>query len=202
MTNMLKKKIKTLNVWDIDDTLFKTDARVTITKDGKPVRVLSPGEFNTYQLKTGEKYDFSQFRSGKIFRDTAKPISNVLDKAKEIVSKQTEDSKSIILTARSDFNDHKEFVQTFRDYGFPIDQVYIERAGNLARYNPSVKPNITKGVILRKYINSGKFDRIRMWDDSEKNLDMLLKLGKMHPEIEMVAYLVNDDGSVKKYTTY
>lgn len=197
----MKNKVRTLNVWDIDDTLFKTDARVTITKDGKPIKVLNPGEFNTYNLKQGEKFDFTQFRSGKIFRETAKPINNVLDKAKEIVSKQNEDSKSIILTARSDFNDHKEFVQTFRDHGFPIDQVYIERAGNLARYNPAVKPHITKGVILRKYINTGNYDRIRMWDDSESNLKMLMKLGKLHPEIEMIGYLVDDDGSVKRYAS-
>ena len=65
-----EKEVRTLNVWDIDATLGNTDARVSVLKNGKVVKVLDPGEFNKYQLKQGESFDFSQFRSGKIFRDT------------------------------------------------------------------------------------------------------------------------------------
>ena len=196
----MKKEIRTLNVWDIDDTLGNTDARVSVLKDGKVVRVLDPGEFNKYQLKSDEKFDFSQFRSGKIFRDTFKPINNVLDKAKEIVLSQSENSKSIILTARADFNDHKEFIQTFRDHGFPIDRVYVERAGNISNLRPSnpASAHISKGVILKKYLKTGKYDRIRMWDDHELNLDMLFKVAAMFPNIEAIGYLVKD-GKVSRY---
>lgn len=193
-----KNEIRTLNVWDIDDTLGKTDARVAVVKDGKTVKVLSPGEFNHYTLKSGESFDFAQFRSGKIFRDTFKPINNVLDRAKEIVWNQSENSQSIILTARADFNDHKEFLQTFRDHGFPIDHVYVERAGNLAKLKSDSKAHINKGVILKRYMKSGKWDRVRMWDDHEDNLKMLHKLGAQFPNIEVIGYLVKD-GKVSKY---
>ena len=188
-----KNEVRTLNVWDIDDTLGKTSARVGVMKDGKQVKLLDPGEYNTYKLKDGESFDFAQFRSGKIFRDTFKPISTVLDRAKDIVMNQSENSQSIILTARADFNDHKEFLQAFRDHGFPIDHVYVERPGNLARLNPRSPAHINKGVILKKYMKSGKWKRIRMWDDHESNLDMLLKLGKQFPEIEVIAYLVKNN---------
>jgi hypothetical protein len=193
-----QKEIRTLNVWDIDDTLGNTDARVAVVKDGKTVKVLSPGEFNHYDLKSGESFDFSQFRSGKIFRDTFKPINNVLDRAKQIVLNQTENSHSIILTARADFNDHKEFLQTFRDHGFPIDHVYVERAGNLAKLKTDSKAHINKGVILKRYMKSGRFDRVRMWDDHEDNIKMLYKLGKQFPNIEVVGYIVRD-GKVSRY---
>lgn len=193
-----KKEIRTLNVWDIDDTLGKTDARVGVLKNGKVVRVLDPGEYNTYKPKEGETFDFSQFRSGKIFRDTFKPINNVLDRAKEIVWNQSENSHSIILTARADFEDREEFLQTFRDHGFPIDHVYVERSGNLAKLKSSSPAHINKGVVLKKYMQSGKFDRIRMWDDHEKNLEILFKLGRQFPNIEVVGYLVKD-GRVSKY---
>lgn len=199
--NYLKKhknEVRTLNVWDIDDTLGKTDARVSVVKDGKAVKVLSPGEFNHYNLKPGESFDFSQFRSGKIFRDTFKPINSVLDRAKEIVWNQSENSHSIILTARADFEDHKEFLDAWKDHGFPIDQVYVERAGNLSKLNPKSKAHINKGVILKKYMSSGRFDRVRMWDDHEANLDMLFKVGKQFPNIEVIGYLVKD-GRVSKY---
>jgi len=193
-----KKEIRTLNVWDIDDTLGKTDARVAVIKDGKQSKILDPGQFNSYNLKPGESFDFSQFRSGKIFRDTFKPISNVLDRAKEIVWNQSENSKSIILTARADFNDHKEFLQTWRDHGLPIDQVYGERAGNLAKLKANSKAHINKGVILKRYMKSELYDRIRMWDDHEDNLKMLYKLGQQFPNIEVIGYLVKD-GKVSKY---
>lgn len=195
----MKKLPRTLNVWDIDDTLGKTDARVVVMKDKKPVKILDPGGYNTYDLKPGESFDFSQFRSGKIFRETFKPISSVLDRAREIVNRQDEDSHSIILTARADFEDHKEFLQAFRDHNFPIDKVYVERSGNLSKLKPDSKAHINKGVILKRYMSKGHWDRVRMWDDHEKNLEILLKVAKSFPHIEVVAYLVDKEGRVTRY---
>jgi hypothetical protein len=194
-----KNEVRTLNVWDIDDTLGKTSAKVNIKKNGKVIKSLAAGEYNNYKLGQGEELDFSQFRSGKIFRDTFKPISNVLDRAKEIVMNQSENSHSIILTARSDFDDHKEFLQTFRDHGFPIDHVYVERSGNLSNLKSSSPAHINKGVILKKYLKTGKWDRVRMWDDHEKNLDILFKVAQLYPNVEAVGYLVKD-GRVTRYT--
>jgi len=37
-----------------------------------------------------------------------------------------------------------------------------------------------------------------MWDDHEKNLDMLYKVAAMYPDVEAVGYLVKD-GKVSKY---
>ena len=195
-----KKEVRTLNVWDIDDTLGQTSAKVNIKKDGKVIKTLAPGEYNNYKLNKGEELDFSQFRSGKIFRDTFKPISNVLDRAKSIVWNQSENSHSIIITARADFDDHKEFLEAFRDHGFPIDHVYVERSGNLSKLKPSSPAHINKGVILKKYLSTGKWDRVRMWDDHEKNLEMLFKVAAMYPEVEAIGYLVKD-GKVSKYTS-
>lgn len=193
-----KNEVRTLNVWDIDDTLGKTSARVGVMKDGKQVRLLDPGEYNTYKPKEGESFNFAQFRSGKIFRETFKPISTVLDRAKDIVMNQSENSQSIILTARADFEDHKEFLQTFRDHGFPIDHVYVERSGNLAKLKASSPAHINKAVVLKRYMKSGRFDRVRMWDDHAANLSILYKLGKQFPNIEVIGYLVKD-GKVSKY---
>ena len=92
-------------------------------------------------------------------------------------------------------------MQKFRDHGIPIDQIYIERAGNLQKLKADAKTNITKAVIIRKYINSGKFNKIRMWDDHRGNLDTLLKLNKLHPEIKIEAYLVDPEtGESMRYT--
>jgi hypothetical protein len=193
-----KNEVRTLNVWDIDSTLGDTAARVAVKKNGKTIKILDPGEFNSYKLAPGEEFDFAEFRSGKVFRDTFKPISTVLDRAKDIVMKQTENSDSIILTARADFEDHKEFLQTFRDHGFPIDHVYVERSGNLAKLKVDSPAHINKGVVLKRYLKTGKYDRVRMWDDHEKNLDMLYKVAAMFPDVEAIGYLVKS-GRVIKY---
>ena len=193
-----KNEVRTLNVWDIDDTLGQTSAKVNVKKDGKVIKSLAAGEYNNYKLGQGEELDFSQFRSGKIFRDTFKPIGNVLNRAKSIVMNQSENSQSIIITARADFEDHKEFLQAFRDHGFPIDHVYIELSGNLSKLKPSSPAHINKGVVIKKYLASGKWDRIRMWDDHEKNLDILYKVAAMYPDVDAVGYLVKD-GKISKY---
>lgn len=191
--------VNTLNVWDIDDTLGKTNARVMVIKDGQIVKVLEPSEYNLYKLKEDEKFDYSQFRCGKLFRETFTPINNVLDEAKTIVYNQDINSKSIIITARADFKDHKEFLQAFRDHGFPIDDVFVERAGNISELNPKFPAHINKGVILKKYLKTGKWNRVCMWDDHEKNLDMLFKVAAMYPNTEAIGYLVKD-GKITKYT--
>lgn len=191
--------VNTLNVWDIDDTLGKTNARVMVIKDDQIVKVLEPSEYNLYKLKEDEKFDYSQFRCGKLFRETFTPINNVLDEAKTIVYNQDINSKSIIITARADFKDHKEFLQAFRDHGFPIDNVFVERAGNISELNPKFPAHINKGVILKKYLKTGKWNRVCMWDDHEKNLDMLFKVAAMYPNTEAIGYLVKD-GKITKYT--
>lgn len=193
-----KNEVRTLNVWDIDDTLGTTNAKIQVKKNGKVVKELTPAEYNNYKLEPGEEKDFSQFRSGKVFRDTFKPINSVLDRAKSIVMNQSENSHSIILTARADFEDHKEFLQAWRDHGFPIDHVYVERSGNLSKLKASSPAHINKGVVLKKYLSSGKWDRVRMWDDHEKNLDIMFKVAAMFPEVEAIGYLVKD-GKVSRY---
>jgi hypothetical protein len=170
-----------------------------VTKGGKEHKTLEPGEYNHYKLQPGEELDFAQFRSGKVFRDTFKPINAVLDRAKEIVWNQSENSHSILLTARADFEDHDEFLQAWRDHGFPIDHVYVERSGNIAKLAPKMPAHINKGVILKRYLKTGKWDRVRMWDDHEKNLEMLFKIAAMFPEVEALGYLVKN-GRVSKYT--
>mgnify|MGYP006269185647 FL=1 len=189
----------TLNVFDIDDTLFKTSSKILIRKDGKAVRELNSGEFNTYVLKPGEQYDFEQFRSGKHFYATSKPIDVMIKRAQRAVGSETENCKTIIITARSDLFDKEHFLQKFRDHDFPIDQVFVERAGNLQKLQPSAKTHITKGAVLLRYIKTNQFNKIRMWDDSAPNLDILLKIGDKYPDIKIEAFLVDEEGNTTRY---
>ena len=61
---------KGLTIFDIDDTMFKTKARVQVIKNGKVIKILPPKAFNTYTLGKGESYDFGQFKSADLFNKT------------------------------------------------------------------------------------------------------------------------------------
>lgn len=185
----------TLTIFDIDETLFHTKAKVAVVKDGKVVRMLDNQEFNTYKRKAGEEYDFREFKSAEVFRKTSVPVIKMIDKAKAIVkAKKNPHSRAIICTARADFDDKKMFLQTFRDHGLPIDDMYVERAGNLG-IDSSAE---AKKVIFRKYLNTQNYIKTRLYDDAMSNLKAFLELSDEYPGIQFEAWFVNHDGSVKR----
>lgn len=186
---------KGLTIFDIDETLFQTKALVKVMKDGKVVQSLDNQAFNTYKLKDGEKYDFGEFTSAEIFQNTSVPIMKMIQKAKAIIRNAVNaGSRVIIVTARSDFDDKKKFLDTFRRYGIDIDNVYVERAGNL-KLGSSAK---NKRFIFHKYLRKGEYERVRFFDDAMSNITMFKALAKQYPNISFEAYHVHHDGSVRK----
>ena len=184
----------TLTIFDIDETLFHTKAKVAVVKDGKVVRMLDNQEFNTYKRKDGEEYDFKEFKSAEVFRKTSTPVVRMIEKAKAIVkAKKNPHSRAIICTARADFDNKKVFLQTFRDHGLPIDEMHVERAGNLG-IDSSAE---AKKVVFRKYLNTQNYTKTRLYDDAMSNLKAFLELQKEYPNIKFEAYFVNPDGSIK-----
>ena len=198
---MIKKRFKefigtgTLTIFDIDETLFHTKAKVAVVKDGRVVRMLDNQEFNTYKRKPGEEYDFREFKSAEVFRRTSTPIVRMIEKAKAIVkAKKNPNSQAIIVTARADFDDKNMFLQTFRDHGLPIDQMHVERSGNLGMDSPAE----AKKVVFRKYLNTKNYIKTRLYDDAMSNLKAFLELQKEYPDVVFEAWFVNPDGSVKR----
>lgn len=185
----------TLTIFDIDETLFHTKAKVKVMKGGKVVRELDNQEFNTYERAPGETYDFGQFKNAEYFRKTSKPVDKMIEKAKAIVKAHNNPhSRAIICTARADFDDKEMFLQTFRDHGLPIDQMHVERAGNLG-IDSSAE---AKKVVFRKYLNTNNYVKARLYDDAMSNLKAFLDLKNEYPKVQFEAWFVNSDGSVKR----
>jgi len=186
---------KGLTIFDIDDTMFVSKARVIVkNKNTGQSKPLTPMEFNSYKLRKNEEYDFGEFRSAKIFYQTATPIARMVQKAKAIISNATKKgSKVIVVTARSDMDDKNLFIKTFEAHGIPMKNVYVERAGNMSGSSAE-----NKKVIFRKYLKTGEYARIRLFDDHKENLTALLDLKKEFPSVDMQAYLANLKGSVKR----
>lgn len=186
---------KGLTIFDIDDTMFVSKARVLVKVNGKTVKALSPSEFNKYKLSKGEEFDFGEFKSSKLFYQSATPIARMVEKAKAIIKNATaKGSKVIVVTARADMDDKDLFLKTFEAHGIPMDNVYVERAGNMS----GKKSAAAKQIIFKKYLDTGEYARIRLFDDHEENLEALLDLQREFPEVEMFAYLADNKGKVKR----
>jgi hypothetical protein len=189
-------KLGRLSIFDIDDTLFHTTAQIALMKDGKVLKKLSNQEFNTYILKKGESFDFGEFKDAKKFNKESKPISRMFDRAKAILSHSVKNplSKVIVVTARANFDNKEVFLNTFRKYKFNIDDVRVERAGNIIDITAAADK---KFVIIHNYLKTGQFDRVSLFDDAITNLTKFLELKKLFPKIKFEAYFVSHEGSIK-----
>jgi hypothetical protein len=185
-----------LTIWDIDDTLFRTKTKVHVVKDGKRIHSMTPAEFNVYDLKPGESFDFSEFRSSAIFYRTARPIGLVFRLAKQMLArfKRTPQKEIAIITARTDLDDKQLFLKTFKKYGFDIKRVHVHRAGNLGMPGPAAKAKIA-----RDYLNSGKYTIARMFDDAVGNLNAFLALKSEFPDVTFEAFFIHEDGTITRH---
>ena len=193
---LTEKSGKGLTIFDIDDTLFVSKARVIVkNKSNNKEKILTPQTFNSYKLSKDEYFDYGEFKSSKLFYQTATPIGRMVAKAKAIIKNATaKGSKVIVVTARADMDDKNLFIKTFEAHGIPMKNVYVERAGNMSGKNSAAN----KSIIFKKYLKTGVYGRVRLFDDHKENLDALLDLKREFPNIEMFAYLANQNGNVKR----
>ncbi len=179
-----------LTIFDIDKTLFTSDTKINIKKDGK---IVKKGVSSFYKLGPGEEFDYGEYKSAKRFAQTASPIGRMIAKAKAIIKNATKaGSKVIFVTARADLDDKKLFINTFKAHGLDMSNIYVERAGNLGIKDTAQN----KQTVFKKYLDSGKYARVRMFDDVIANLRALLSLKDDYPDITFEAWLVSSRGTI------
>jgi len=168
---------------------------VYVIKDGKRVKSLSNKQYNTHKLKKGESYNFSEFKDAKLFDKTSVPIQRAIDKAAKTLKAYANlpNSKVIVLTARSDFDDPNTFLNTFERYGLNMRNIHVHRAGNLGL--PAAE---AKKIYVKQYLETGKFKSVSLFDDDARNLEVFLSLKKEYPKVKFVAYMANH-GYFRKY---
>ena len=185
-----------LTIFDIDETLFHTEAKVQVSKEGKIVKILDNQQYNSYRLKKGESFNYGQFKSAKIFKETSTPIAKVIKRAKRIIYFATrKGSKVIIVTARQDMDDKKIFKEAFKAQGIDIGRVYVERAGNIGKETASEN----KVVIFKKYLDTERYARIRLFDDDKNNLKAFMSLQKNYANVKFTAHQVLRNGFTTKF---
>ena len=148
-------KIKKLRIFDLDDTLFETEAKVIVISSDDTSREITPAEYAVYEPQSGDKFDFSQFQT--LINPTL--IRSIGKRFYKIVTSSNGDRKTVILTARgSEAAPHiKDIIRKY----FRVDIEVV----TLGTGDPMAKAN----WILNKIQNEG-YNDIFFVDDSSKNI--------------------------------
>jgi len=77
---MTSKHIKSLYVFDIDDTLFQTTARAKVISSEGKVKYLNSRELKDFKIKDDENICFAEFRDSKKFVEESQPIISMIRK--------------------------------------------------------------------------------------------------------------------------
>jgi hypothetical protein len=183
-------KSKTFHAFDMDDTLFTHNSRhlKIHVKDasGNKIKSLTTKQFNNHKLEKGHSYDFSQFKSTKVFEKSAKPIGYMLRKLKQIHRR----NKNVeILTAREDMDDKEHFRSVLNKHGIDINKIHVRRAGNIS----SEPPHENKKRAISALIKKHGYTKVHLYDDSEANLSHFLSLKKHFPNVKFKAHHVTHD---------
>lgn len=141
-----------LYVWDLDDTLVKTNSRVHITKASGKVLHITPAEYAIYDKEPGDTFDYSDFED-LMDPESIKWTTKIL---KRVIAKYGTDS-SVILTARGTEEPARDF---FRLNNIP--EIPIVALGDS---HPEKKAQWIKYVALKF-----GYSEINFFDDSPKNI--------------------------------
>lgn len=159
---------KRLRVFDFDDTLVVTDAKVHVTHVDGTHQTLTPGEFAVYEKQPGDVFDYSEFRQLINPRDI-KWMGQILRRVYDKYGPKG----LVILSARSTPD---PIVQFLHDAGLTdVEVVALDSA------NPHVKAEW-----IDRWIRERQLDHVEFFDDSHKNIAAVKDLKKIHPGVHVV----------------
>lgn len=163
-----EKTIRRLRVFDFDDTLVLTDAKVWVT-DKFGVRFsLTPGEYAIYEKHKEDVMDFSEFHQ-LINPREIKWVCHIL---RNVYNKHGSGGL-VILSARSSAKPIEQFLV---DIG--LQDIEVKALSNA---DPSEK---AKWIDI--WIRERNLNYVEFFDDSHKNIDAVRQLRHDHPDVKIV----------------
>jgi hypothetical protein len=155
-------------IFDFDDTLVKTSAKVHIYKDGRRIKSLTPEEYNTYEPLPGETTNMDDFIDPRIIMNAKKykmwPALKNIDMAKK---SGRSDSNIFILTARSPKARLPIWNFLTREgIEIPEENVITLGSDDGEYYDIAA----AKRKVLK--LMSDDYDIVHFFDDSKKNIEL------------------------------
>jgi hypothetical protein len=205
---------KSIHVFDLDDTLIQTAAMIRVRGEGgAEVRVLTPAEFTTFELKPGEVFDFKDFADvgilarGIVVKYTRDIISTLLRHGTQ--------SDFGILTARGDKKLHAPFlIRLFQGlFGLRLRNSLIFNLSDerFQRHKEGMELPETFGgrkfsalsiperkalVIAQDLVLKG-YNDISLYDDSRENLQAFKVMRKAFPALVYKPHFIDPTWKVR-----
>lgn len=155
-------------LFDVDNTLIECDIYVYVRKDGKIVKKLDSRQYNSYKLKPGEYYDYTEFSDENLLNN-----KSVFLKYWNTLQREYKQGTHIgILTARSN---QDMFYRFFKNNGIDIknELVFAINDPKLKLRGDSIEER--KAEVIKRLVRWG-YDTIVFFDDNEVNLQTAKKL--------------------------
>jgi hypothetical protein len=205
---------KGIHVFDLDDTLMRTAARIRVRDaGGRELRSLSPAEFTTYVLGPGERFDFGDFADvgilarGIVVKYTRSIIETLLRRGTR--------SDFAVLTARGDKNLHAPFlIRLFASlFGLRLRNSLIfnlsdarflrhKEASELPgpfqgrRYAQLTIPE-RKALVLAQDLTARGYNDISLYDDSRENLQSFRVIRHAFPGVAYHPHFIDPTWRVR-----
>jgi len=145
--------MKTLVIFDFDDTLFESESQVVVRSPRRGTTYLTSGEYASFIPEDDDELDFSQFEG---YPSSPKPIRETITRLRQAVAKYGIDNV-IILTARGQ---SKPIVDVLRDFNLP--QIFIAAVGSS---NPAMKANYVVRTLQEE-----TYGKVIVYEDNVKNI--------------------------------
>ena len=171
-------KIRKCYVFDLDDVLIKSDAKVHVYKSGKFLKSLTPEEFNFYNKAPDEEIDTSEFKDPRIiFKARPYKMWPALKNIDTAIKQGRSSSDVFILTARS------SIVKTpiwnlFRRNNINIPEGHIITIGD-----DKGEINIAEEKRKILQILSSDYDEIVFFDDNPQNIKLAHGIKGIHTRL-------------------
>lgn len=207
---------KGIHLFDLDDTLIQTQARILVLDNGgKNLRSLSTEAFTIDRLAAGERYDFAEFSDVGIL-SRGLPIRYTAEIIRHILKHGTQ-SDFGILTARGDKHLHAPFLIRFFSHAFGVvlkkGLIFTVSDARFMRFHDRYsEPDLQQGgeglassprsfseatvsekkalVVIRHLVKRG-YNPIRLYDDSPDNLHAFKALSAQFPGIDFEAHRID-----------
>ena len=144
---------KVLSIFDFDDTLITSSARVRVIHRDKTEKFLSSEEYANYDPMPGDEFDYSEFDA---YPPGAEPIDSTFGALNDAIAAHGSEN-IVILTARAADKPVRMYLQ---DQG--IAGIDIQAIGDSA---PQAK---AKYVMER--LKTGDYDLVHVYEDNARNI--------------------------------
>ncbi len=199
---------KSIHVFDLDDTLMRTDAKVRVfDAAGRETRVLTPAEFTGYVLRSGEAFGFDDFSDvGILARGTVVKYTAAII---ETLRRRGTRSEFAVLTARGDKRLHAPFlIRLFAGlFGVRLrnslifnlsDARFLRHKSGFALPGPyrgrtfgELRIPERKALVLAQDLVGRGYNDIAFYDDSRENLAAFRVIARAFPQVKYRPHFID-----------